>query len=452
MSKYFAPREGTKKRMGLMRDVSGQVSWKTTLVIGLVAAGVAVYLCCPQTVAEVSDYAARAQKTAQTSLKTVEAKLHEMTERLWSQREAAFSRVATSKDKALPQATTTPPPRRVLLWHDGEAVARRGKVDSGEATEFLASLRRSFDDDRRRLQALAAEHLNVEMEPVFSQQFLRLPGFLDEVFGYGNTASLIYASISATGGVVEPEARKSAAEKVQAEISKRLIDRYRETVLSPHAILGPARAAAGRAHAALRRDLLANCDRYDRAFQSFLRQHVSEVEILDTPTGWRLDPAWAPEKANFRSLCHTTRLADGGRYAINDKAFAELVEPGMIVYELVAELTKPLAEAAIDMAQSTALTMRALDSVGLPPSWSYWPAAAWNFTKSSLTFSWQLIDHLDPATNRPKLDANLREALRQARAEALIKIQGELSAFVASRLDGIESVVVARSDGDKASR
>jgi hypothetical protein len=436
--------------MGFIKDVSGQVSWKTTLVIGLVAAGVAVYFFCPQTIQQVSDYAKTTQISLKTNFKTVEAKLHEVTERLWAQREAVFSSLGDSKSSGEPPKAIQPVPRRILLWHDGDSIARRGKVDAGETTEFLASLRRSFDDDRRRLQALASEHLNVEMEPVFSQQFLRLPGFLDEVFGYSNTASLIYASISATGGIVQPEARKSALEKIQVEIGKRLVERYREVVLSPHAILVPAHAAAGRAHAALRRDLLANCDRYDRAFQSFLRQHVREVEILDTPAGWRLDPAWSPDKASFRSLCHTTRLADGGHYAIDNKAFADLTEPGMIVYGLVADLTRPLTVAAIDMAQSTAMTMRSLDGIGLSPSWSFWPAVAWSFTKSSLTFSWQLIDHLDPPSNRPKFDANLREALRQARAEALIKIQGELKAFVDSRLDGIESVIIARSEGDSA--
>jgi hypothetical protein len=423
---------------------SGFVLFVAAVSLGL------TYVFCPEIVAN----ARRGADELRLRLAAAADDLGGRIERMWK-----------AEPPAAPAAPSTPPPppaptavapmpasQTLLLWHDNEAVARRGHVDAGDYTEFSASLKRTMDEDRARLRLIAAEHLRAELDPALNLLPARIPTFADEVFTYATSAGLLLDAIGAVDGAVAPSARPDAVEKAHGAVAGKLVDRYRQVVLSPDVTLGPVRNAIGRAYGALRRDLLSNCDRYDRAFRGFLRSHAAGVEILDNARGWRPDRNWNPEQAGFRSLCHTLRLADGGQYVVDAKVLAELAEPAMVVHELLAELSRPIAEIAVDASVSTAGSQHFLEGFGLPSGWTYYPARTWGLAVTNWAMAWQVLDRMNASDNRGKVETHLREALQGARVAITEKALAALIEFVSLRLDGIESVLAARGDGGRASR
>lgn len=431
---------------------AGFVTFVAAISLGL------TYVFCPEIVANARQGADELQvhlASLAGDLKQEARGWGSRVERLWQHEAAPAPGPAPTPEAApapVPAMAPIPASLTLLLWHDAEAVARRGHVDAGDYTEFSASLKRSMDEDRARLRLIAAEHLRAELEPALGLLPTRIPAFADEIFTYSTSASLLLDAVRAVDGAVEPNSRPGAVEKAHGAVVAKLVNRYRAVVLSPEVTLGPVRNAIGRAYSALRRDLLSNCDRYDRAFRGFLRSHATGVEILDNASGWRPDRDWNPEGASFRSLCHTLRLADGGHYVVDAKVLAELAEPAMVVHELLAELSRPIAEVAVDAAVSTASSQHFLEGVGLPADWAYYPARTVGLALSNWAMAWQVLDCMDAADNRGKVETHLRDALQGARVAITEKALAALIDFVSLRLDGMESVLAARGDGGRPPR
>ncbi|MEO5335750.1 MAG: hypothetical protein H7841_02480 [Magnetospirillum sp. WYHS-4] len=410
-----------------------------------------VYLFCPELLTDARNRSGDLYRHAAAIGEDFERGVHKLREaagRLWAEDAAP---VAPARPEP-PVLSASPAMQAVVLWHDAEAVSRRGQVDTGDFNEFVAALRRTMDEDRARLRLIAAEHLRAELEPALALLPARIPAFAEELFTYSTSAGLLYDAIAVTDGAIEATARPAAVERTHGEIVRGLVQRYRKVVLSPEVTLGPVRNAIGRAYGALRRDLLSNCDRYDRAFRDFLKSHAAGIEVLDNASGWRPDPIWSPENATFRSLCHTLRMADGGHYVVDEKMLAELADPSMAVHELLSEISRPIADIAVEAAVSTAGAVHFLEGFGLPASWAYVPARATGLAVSNWAMAWQVLDRMDAIRNRPKLETHLREALQGARAAITEKALMALIEFVSLRLDGMESVIAARSEGGRFGR
>lgn len=417
----------------------------------LMVSGAFTYLFCPQQVAEVVRDGEAFRRRIAAGAEVLErqaATVRDAALRLWEDvgPSAAPSTPGPAPAPApapVPEPAPAPKALKLLQWHDAEALPHRGEVDAGDYAEFASSLRRSMDEDRARLRLIAVEHLRSELEPALGILFQRMPAFIDEVFSYGTAVSLLTEAIYAIDGAVDEAARDATVEQAHAAASRFLVGRYREVVLSPEMTLAPLRTAIGAAYGALRRDLIGNCDRYDRAFRGFIRAHARSVEILDSAGGWRPAGDWASETATVRSLCHTLRLADGGRYMLDEKVLSEISEPGMTVHELLAGITRPPAIVAVNAAITTAGAMHFLEEFGLPSSWAYPPARMAGLAASNWAMAWQVLERLDEMANRPKLQNHLREALQETRAAITGKALAALVEFVSLRLDGMETVISA---------
>lgn len=336
------------------------------------------------------------------------------------------------------------PAVRTVVWANSTGELLRAEVPSGAHDEFVASLRRAQAEDRERLARLAEQRFRQEAEPLVAETTARVGAFVGTVVGGGHQVSAITSGFSALDSGGEAT-REVLTEKAERLLASRYAEMFRQDVLRPEQGVTALRAVVGRVIGAVRLDLIHSCDRYDQAFQSFLRVNAGKVEAL-TQDGWWKGADWNRDSASFRSLCQTLRVAEANGGWFDEAVLRTIAEPTMTSYDLMRELARPTARVVGDMATSYDGVIATLTGYGIPLPVAKLSAVVWSYSGSSPA----MVSHflgmgISPQT-RAAVEPALADATRSGMIEVLRTLNLTLVTFVDGELAGIASAVSARVD------
>ncbi|MBX9634567.1 MAG: hypothetical protein K2X44_06265, partial [Magnetospirillum sp.] len=341
----------------------------------------------------------------------------------------------------VPAEPPPPPLKRFMVWADAKGNLLRGEVPGLAHDEFVAALRQSQGQDRVRLARLAELRFTQEVEPLVIEASGRVLPFLEEVAtGRAAVSGITEGFSDLTSAAPNPQATVEAASHLLGERYARL---YREQVLRPDQTVPALRAAAGRVISAVRVDLIRSCDRYDQAFQSFLRANVRGVETLSVDGHWSA-VEWAADGGSFRSLCQTLRMAEAGGAWFDEALMRSAVEPSMALHELTRELARPAAEVTGHMVSSYGGVVSTLTGWGLPAGLAGGPATLWSYAAASPGLMSHLLGFAFPTELRVRFETAVKDATRAGMAEALRGMNEGLAKFVDAELASVDSAVTAR--------
>lgn len=353
--------------------------------------------------------------------------------------------VVVSAEEAVPSATLQT--SHWVVWYGNDNRIYRQQVDTNAYLELRQSLRQARAEDLQRLKDLAADYLRVDLQPVFADLTERREGFLISIFDFGTSSSLLGTALSAAEEAKDLQDEEEIIGQVRETTAKEMVARFRSQLIAPQTMLRALRGAAGRSLILLKQDLLQNCDRYDRAFRGLVLASTNTMETLDPTTGWRVDIAWRPETATFRSLCAGLRQVDPGIYVVESSllnAFSN-AEPSM--YSEALELVLPIAKTAVDLNRYTESMTDSLSAWWLPKRWMQLPVTLVSYIAHTRILARRVGERLNVRRSRPRLRFTLQGALEELQANLTKRLKQTCDEFIIAELERVELGLAARGEG-----
>ncbi|CAK0758246.1 conserved hypothetical protein [Gammaproteobacteria bacterium] len=353
---------------------------------------------------------------------------------------------AAAGDVAMAAAVPVPA-KRWVVWYGEDGRVHRQRVDADAYAELQHSLHQVREEDLHRLTSLVAEYLRIDLQPVFDDLATRRDSFLVTLFDFGTSSALLGAALTAAEKAQEAAGEKTPLDLVREAAAEEVIDRFRAQLIVPEATLRAVRATAGRSLSLLRQDLLQDCDRYDRAFRSFVLESTTTMETLDASAGWQVDIAWRPETATFRSLCAGLRRTDPGIYLAEpllQEIFAN-AEPPLRGEAL--DLVRPIAETALEITKYGEDTATSFSKWGLPRSWAHPPAVFMSYVANTRVLARRVGERLDVRRSRPRFRVVLQQTLDELQASFTDRLKRICNEFIIAELERIELGLAARGEG-----
>ncbi len=366
------------------------------------------------------------------------------------QAEVAGGAMLLASPVALAVPTTA---QRWVVWYGDDDRVHRQQVDASGYSELQRSLRQAQEEDRHRLSDLATGYLRVDLQSVFAELAARQETFLATLFAYSNNSafgtsfSLLGTALTAADKAGKLEDRAQALSIVQGTVADEVVSLFRAQLIAPETTLRALRTAADRSLALLRKDLLQDCDRYDRAFRGFVLESTTTMETLDTKAGWQVDIAWRPETATFRSLCAGLRYTDPGVYLAEAsllQAFANAEPP---VRSEALGLVRAMATSALEVDKYTEDTTATLGRWGLSRNWAHPTAAFVSYIANTRILARRVGEQLDGRHWRSRFRETLRKAIEQLQPDLTNRLQHTCDEFIATELDRVQLGLAARGEG-----
>jgi cellobiose-specific phosphotransferase system component IIB len=334
-----------------------------------------------------------------------------------------------------------------VVWYGDDGRIYRQRVDVNAYMELRQSLRQARAEDLQRLKDLAVDYLRVDLQPVFTDLSARREGFLISVFDFGTSSSLLGTALSAAEKAKNLQDEEEIIGQVREATAKEMVARFRAQLIAPQTMLRALRSAAGRSLILLKQDLLQNCDRYDRAFRGLVLESTNTMETLDAATGWRVDIAWRPETATFRSLCAGLRQVDPGIYVVESSLLEAFSNSEPSMYSEALELVLPIAKTAIDLSKYTESMTDSLNTWWLPKSWTHVPATFVSYIAHTRILARRVGERLNVRRSRPRLRLTLQSALEGLQADLTERLRHTCDEFIIAELERVELGLAARGEG-----
>jgi hypothetical protein len=343
-----------------------------------------------------------------------------------------------------------------VVWYGDDTAVYRLRVNSVAYEDLYATLRQSLAQDQMRLESIAGGHISAMLAPIFAGLPSRLEPFLDDLFSVTNSASLMSKAVGLAMDAVIDAAKIAnktpeqitvqAGETTRIRLADQVVTGFRDAVLLPGFTLRALRGAGSKAFLLLRQDLLENCDRYDRAFRSFVLNTPGTVESREGELGWRPDPSWQQGNATFLSLCPELRRPSTEQMSDTPliEAFAAAEE---IVQAQALELVRPLTDTAVDVAIRSNATATSLNWYGLPSGLANFIGTGMNSLGATWTIVEKMFDKLGGTQGRERFAAGLLATLKGLETDSIQRMHSGYRTFVTTEIERIGLNLAARSEG-----
>lgn len=336
------------------------------------------------------------------------------------------------------------PRRQPLYWHAGDDTPRRARVDSGRHGLFAEAVGRAMAADRARMTQLLADRLRLELKPVRAAFEQRVPRYADSVFDWWTSYVLVVEGLIAVGELAGTADPATIEAQVAGRMAGWLARHYNESVLQAEGVQAQIRETVTRVFGGLRRDLLRDCDKYDQAFQDFVRHEATAVERLAADGSWQGDDGWSAPAASFRSLCHTLRLGDDGAMLLDERVLEVLAQPPAGVSKAAADLTRPLAELVIEAGRDADSSARSLAETGLPSALAASSATLWTVGRWAAPLAGKVRERLGGDGGKAAFQASLQDATGAAWGQFEARLADSFGQFLDAHLESLSVLLVPR--------
>ncbi|MGQ0664096.1 MAG: hypothetical protein ACT4P2_11030 [Pseudomonadota bacterium] len=328
--------------------------------------------------------------------------------------------------------------QRELAWRAADGALYRGHVDARAWSEFAGSRLDALARARARLQDRAAGLLGAEFDRIFGEMADRVPLFGDWVYGW---ISNYVTSFDLTMRALESIRQHAAGgegtklrEAVEADLVRYVEGRYREIVVRPEETDEKLALAWTRTLDTLDAEWRRIVDDHDRAFRTFLDRQARQVDRVASRAGkldW--DVAFVHSTSWQGAAGHAVAIFDGTptseNIATQGQAQAVFVRATIpIVSQLVSIAIKASAAGSV----GAILGLPAL-GIGVVPGTLTGLAlgitAVWTFDYA--------LHRLDADLNRESLEAGVRAAVDQVRADIQVRASTELRGALDANFKGL---------------
>lgn len=361
-----------------------------------------------------------------------------------------------------------------LVWYGDDTAVYRLRVNTIAYSDLYTALRKSIEQDQVRMESIAGSHLSAELSPVFAELLPRIEPFLENLFAVSSSTFLVAKAIEITNEATRSalplleNKRPQLEEHARSLLATEVVKRFQQQVLVPGFTMRALRGASGRAFMMVRQDLLENCDRYDRAFRSFVLKTPGTVESRDgvvSPTDevgedggnggashkrnidWHADSSWQQGNATFWSLCPELRRPNTGQ--LSDvplrEAFAAAEDT---VRAQALELVRPLIDTAVGVALHTVYTSNLLATYGVPTVLANPLATGIGSLTHARTLLGKILEQLGGKDSSARLGNGLRITMDGLRTDSIQRLHSVYRTFIAAEMERISLNLAARSEGE----
>ncbi|MBF0392271.1 MAG: hypothetical protein HQL38_06280 [Alphaproteobacteria bacterium] len=355
-------------------------------------------------------------------------------------------RLHDSARQALSGATPAAlaPRHHILYWHAGDDTPRRARVDAGRHELFVQAVGRAMTADRSRMTQLLSERLRLELKPLREAVERRVPRYAESVFDWWTSYVLVVEGLMAVGEMAGVADSATLESQVAGRMAGWLARHYNESVLQAEGVQVQIRETVTRVFGGLRRDLLRDCDKYDQAFQDFIRQEASAIELLAVDGSWQGDHGWSAPAATFRSQCHTLRLGDDGAMLLDERVLDVLAQPPAGLIKAAADLTRPLAELVVEAGRDADSSARSLVETGLPSSLAASSATLWTVGKWAAPLAGKVRERLGGDAGAATFQASSQAATAAAWTLFEERLVDSFGQFLDAHLESLSVLLVPR--------